>query len=269
MKYVRLLRLHQYYKNLVIFIAILFTGNFFHINDLRLTALGFVALCLVSSANYIINDIHDRKEDRRHPRKKNRPIARGDIGMVEASIIAVLLFAAGYSLAYYLSSFFAYIVAGLFALTQAYTFVLKREPYLDIIVIGINFVMRAVSGAFIIDAEISPWLIICAFFLAVFLAAAKRRADPDTRKYSETEADIAMTTNMSVLILSFTLYTFLKGDHILMLTIPVVTYALYRHMSLAMSGSIVAAKPELAFFDVRLFSSMLLWGAMVFASMYI
>lgn len=175
--YIKLIRPWQWYKNLVIFLAIFFVGEFFHLLLLESVILGFAALSLVSSANYVLNDIIDRKKDRAHPEKKNRPLANGKITLIEAWAIMALMLAAGMLIAYYLGILFFISASGLFIITLAYSLFLKNEPIADILIIAINFVIRAVSGAFIIKVFISPWLILCPFFLALFLVAGKRDAD--------------------------------------------------------------------------------------------
>ena len=174
---IKLLRPQQWYKNVVIFAAMFFSANLLNIGQLKLTILGFISLCLISSTNYIINDIIDCKEDKKHPEKKKRPIASGAIKKWQAIIIAIITFSFAMYNAFYLTEGFFYIIIALFVMTQLYSLFLRNEPFLDIILIGINFVLRAISGTFLINTEISPWLIICAFFLALFLGFGKRIAD--------------------------------------------------------------------------------------------
>lgn len=122
LEWFRLMRVRQWYKNLVIFLAIFFVGHLFKINELWLTFLGFVSLCFVSSANYIINDFIDLKEDRLHPEKKERTLAAGKVGKVKAMILGMLLLVISLLLAEYLGMYFFYAVIFLFALTQIYSF---------------------------------------------------------------------------------------------------------------------------------------------------
>jgi len=280
MDYVRILRVHQWYKNVVIFIALFFTGRFFHVNELYLTFLGFIALCFVSSANYVINDIADRKEDQKHPEKKNRPIASGRVGVFAALVLALVMLAGSILIAWTLTIEFLIIIIALFVLTQVYTFIFRNEAFVDVILIGVFFVLRAVSGAFIIDVDISPWLIVCAFFLALYLGFGKRHADLDLlgRKaarvkkvynvYTKSMIDRITGPLIAILIIAYSLYTFLKADG-LIFTIPVVVYGLYRYLYLIDSQPIVARKPERALLDFRILASVFIWGAIIFSTIYL
>ena len=166
----QLLRAKQWYKNLVIFLAIIFSGNLLNTNMLLTTFLGLICLCLVSSVNYIINDLRDVKKDRLHPEKRLRPIAAWQISQKSAALIAVILALFAFTLAAYLSLKFFFITLALFALTALYTFKLKKIPILDIHMIAINFVLRAIAGALLISVWISPFLILTPFFLSLVLS---------------------------------------------------------------------------------------------------
>ncbi len=278
---IALLRPWQWYKNIVVFIALFFTAQIFNLNELWLTMLGFASLCLVSSANYIINDIIDAKEDRRHPEKRNRPVASGNIKTWQAMIIAAVLLALSLLSAVALSTGFFLAVLSIFIITLIYSLWLKDEPFADVILIGVNFVLRAVSGAFIINVEISPWLIICAFFLALFMGFGKRRADiaflgkdaAKSRKvyrhYTLQQLDLLIASVMATLIIAFAFYTFLKGTNHLIVSLPFVVYGLYRYQFLISSGSEKARHPEMMVRDIRIMLSVLLWGLVVFGSIYI
>lgn len=278
---IKLLRPHQWYKNIVIFAALFFVGDLFNIGQLKLTILGFISLCLISSTNYIINDIIDCKSDRKHPEKKNRPIASGIVKKWEAIIVAIITFSFAMYNAFYLADGFFYIIIALFVMTQLYSLFLRNEPFLDIILIGINFVLRAISGTFLINTEISPWLIICAFFLALFLGFGKRIADLKIlgskakehkivfKYYTEELLKSIVISIIAIIITTYSLYTFFKEGHELILTLPIVVYALFRYLYLINSGSIIARHPDKAFKDIRLILSMLLWGIIVFISLYI
>jgi len=261
---IRLLRPRQWYKNIVIFIALFFTGQFFLLYELKLTILGFISLCLISSANYVINDIIDKKVDRKHPEKINRPIASSKIRVWLAVIIALFLTIISIYLAYLLSINFMLVVTSIFLITLAYSFWLKNEPFIDIILISINFVLRAVSGAFIINVEISPWLIICAFFLSQFMGLGKRIF----RFYSKQMLDGLIMSVMAVLIISYTFYTFLKSESNLIFTLPIVIYGIFRYYYLINTGSSIPRHPEKIFLDLRLMLSVLLWGLIVFLLLY-
>lgn len=269
----KLLRVKQWYKNLVIFLALIFGGLIFDIDAWMIISLGFISLCLVSSSNYIINDILDRKKDRLHPEKQDRPIASGKVSLLEAALISALLLFSGIFLAYSLLPLFALFAGLLFLMGQAYTFALKNEPFADILSISANFVIRAVSGSVLVNLSISPWLILCTFFLALFLATAKRHSDllllkensdkhrPVLKYYSLSLTNILMTVAASLLMISYSLYALLGKHKMLMLSLPFSLYVILRFYYLVESGSPIGRNAELALKDTRLVVGSLLWLA--------
>ncbi len=277
----RLLRPGQWYKNFLIFLPILFSGNLFAIEFLLLTIVGFFALCFVSSGNYIINDIIDIRKDKLHPEKKKRPLVSGKIRIWQAVVLFVFLLTAGIVLAGILNEYFFLSVLALFILTSGYSLFLKNEAFLDIIIIGINFVIRASSGAFIIDVKISPWLIIGVFFLSLFLSAGKRRADSSflgkkalfhknsLKIYSNEITNALMIIATTLLILSYTFYSFLSEHSYLIFTLPFALYLIFRYFSLVYAGSIIARHPEKVFKDWRMMIGLFLWIIVTLIILYL
>lgn len=144
------------------------------------------AFSLVSSAFYLLNDVSDYEADRLHPVKRNRPIAAGLIPRITAVRAALVLFAVGFAYPALVVIFvpsrttaFATMLA--YTVMQClYTGFLKRIPYVDVATLAAGFVLRAVAGAAIIAAYISPWLLVCTFSLSMFLALCKRRSEMET-----------------------------------------------------------------------------------------
>ena len=266
-----LLRVRQWYKNLVILLALIFGGLILDLGSWAFMMLGFFSLCLISSANYIINDIIDRDKDRLHPEKKNRPIASGKISLIEAMLITAILLLGGFSIAYLLSINFTLLAIGLFTLNQVYSFFLKNEPFADILAISTNFVIRAVSGSVLINLSISPWLVLCTFFLALFLGSAKRHSEvlllkesaayhrPVLKYYTIGLTNALMTISASLLMLSYSLYSLLSQHKMLMLSMPFALYVIIRYYSLAENGSPIGRNTELAIRDKGLVIGSLLW----------
>ena len=124
--WVNLLRVRQWYKNLVIFLAVFFSGNLFSPNEIYLTFLGFLSLCLISSSNYIINDFVDLKKDKFHPEKKSRPLVSGKIKLFSAVLVALIFIVISLVLALYLGKIFFYLIVAIFALSQFYNIYLKK-----------------------------------------------------------------------------------------------------------------------------------------------
>src|SRR3989344_1541619 len=142
---VKACRPKQWYKNLVIFIAIFFKGTIFEPSAFITVVAGFFSLCLISSTNYIINDIIDRKKDLINPEKKSRPIAAGKISPLFAVLLAIILFFGSLIIATKLGTYFLMSIITLFVITSIYIIYLKNKIFLDIIIIGILFVIRAIS----------------------------------------------------------------------------------------------------------------------------
>ena len=269
--WVSLLRVRQWYKNLVVFLGIFFVREFFLIDKLYLVILGFIALCLVSSAGYLINDVIDLKKDRLHPEKKNRPLAAGRISVILALVLAVVMFFMGSYLAFSLNQIFFYFVLALFFLTQIYSLILKNIVIADILSIAVLFVIRAISGAYLIQVKVSPWLILCPFFLSLFMSIGKRHADLELLKENAGDArkvlkdyDLNLTNNLMIisttlLIISYSLYSFLSEHENLLYTLPFGLYVIFRFFYLINKGSIIARHPEKVIKDKAMIIGILLW----------
>jgi 4-hydroxybenzoate polyprenyltransferase len=279
-EYLNLIRIRQWYKNLVIFLPLFFVGEVFAHGYLEATLVGFIALCFVSSANYVLNDIIDRKSDREHPEKKMRPLASGKINIASAYIVFLIMLIAGLYIAYTLDLPFLICAIFLFVFTIIYSLFLKKEPVADVLSIAINFVVRAVSGTFIIHTFISPWLIFCPFFLALFLGFGKRNADlrfmktkahahKEVLKYYTLEnTNALMTISTTCLIIAYALYSFSRTTWLL-LTLPFAIYAIFHYYALVQNGSEIARHPEKIYRDWRLMLSIALIMIILFIIFYV
>jgi decaprenyl-phosphate phosphoribosyltransferase len=181
------MRPKQWAKNVLVFVApaaagVLnpFEGTYY----LRLTLVGFVAFCMVSSATYLLNDILDVESDRAHPTKRHRPIAAGIVPVPTAVAVAVVLFAAGVALALFNAGLgsdpnwkLAGVVAGYAVLTTAYSFWLKTIAVVDLVVLSSGFILRLLGGAFAAGVDVSDWFLVISLFGSLFIAAAKRHAE--------------------------------------------------------------------------------------------
>ncbi|MEM9388893.1 MAG: decaprenyl-phosphate phosphoribosyltransferase [Bacteroidota bacterium] len=177
MKYIRLLRVHQWIKNLFIFIPAFFGGVLSEFNVVVSLIQGFLCFSLVASSVYILNDYRDIENDRKHPEKKARPLASGEVTKIQAILILGCLGPLGlvWSYAIDLNFFFCLVIYSL--INIAYSLGLKNISILDIMIVAVGFLLRTISGGFVIGIEISSWLVIMVFLLALFLAFAKRRDD--------------------------------------------------------------------------------------------
>jgi decaprenyl-phosphate phosphoribosyltransferase len=175
--YLKLTRVHHWIKNGFIFIPAFFAGELFQLHNIVQLALGFVAFSLTASSIYILNDYRDIDSDRLHPIKMRRPLASGAIPVKYALYIMFFFFLMGLGLAYVISIDFFFLLAIYFLLNLGYSLGLKNKSIIDILILASGFLIRTISGAFIIDVEITEWLVIMIFLLALFLAFAKRRDD--------------------------------------------------------------------------------------------
>ncbi|PLW80403.1 hypothetical protein C0585_02945 [Candidatus Woesearchaeota archaeon] len=164
----KLIRVTQWYKNLLVFAALFFSGNFLNIDLAITTLLGFFLLSIISSAGYIMNDFIDRKKDSLNPEKKNRVLANGKVSIKLALSISLIFYFLGFILSYVLSVQFFFIVLLIALITIIYSLWLKHCEFLDIILISSNFILRALAGVVLISVVLSPWFFLGIFSLAFF-----------------------------------------------------------------------------------------------------
>ena len=178
---IRLVRPAQWIKNTVVFAAFFFAlgdadqsaGLMSHFGaSLFAIILAASLFCVISSGVYVLNDIADAALDRLHPRKRTRPVASGRIAVSQAWVIGIVLLAAGLVGSLTLGHRFAAAVGAYVALQIAYSFWLKRVALVDVMMIAAGFVLRALAGAVVLNLRISPWLILCTFWLSSWVSAS-------------------------------------------------------------------------------------------------
>jgi 4-hydroxybenzoate polyprenyltransferase len=275
---ITLLRPKQYYKNFLIFAGIVFSGNLLNTALLITSILGFMAFCLASSGQYIFNDIMDREKDKKHPKKRNRPIAAGRVKIPVAAILSALLLVSSILLSFHLKFEFMVAVVAYLVMNFLYSSALKQIVLLDVFVISGGFVLRAIAGCLLLSVAISPWLVVCTLLLALFLALGKRRNEllilgSDAKSHRNTlgeytinAIDQMLSMTASATIVAYSLYTFFSHSN-LMLTIPIVIYALYRYILLINKGNSDAN--ELIFKDRGIVASVLVWILVVLVMLYV
>ena len=173
----RALRPKQWVKNVLVAAAPGAAGVLTQSDSLVKVAMAFVSFCLVSSATYLFNDVGDAEEDRRHPKKRHRPIASGEVSPRTAIACGVVLGLAGLGLAAVVRLEFLAVVAGYIAVTVAYTVWLKHMAVFDIAVVASGFIFRAVAGGVAVDVPISRWFLIVTSFGSLFIVAGKRYSE--------------------------------------------------------------------------------------------
>ncbi|MBN2094502.1 MAG: UbiA prenyltransferase family protein [Candidatus Aenigmarchaeota archaeon] len=277
----RLMRPRQWYKNLFVFAAAFFSGNLFDTHLMALSFIGFVSLCLVSSANYALNDAIDFQRDKLNPEKRIRPIASGKVSRRAGTAFALVLYAIGMSAGYFLGLEFLSILAFFSALTISYSVYFKHVAFLDIIFIGINFVLRAVAGVLIIGVALSPWFFLSLFFLSFYLVLGKRQGEllflgkkapkhkPVLAVYDIEIVRDLMQVFMSCLIILYGLYAFFTERLFLLFLYPFLLYALFRFYYLAKIGHPASRELERAFLDRGFLASAVLFGIGLFLGLYV
>lgn len=252
----RLARPRQWTKNAVVLAALLFA--FGDPTQALETGAGLRALmaallfCLISSGIYAVNDARDVRPDRRHPDKRNRPVAAGEVSVAGALAWGAFWILSGLAGAVALDPRFAAVAATYVLLQMAYTFLLKRWALVDVFVIAFGFVLRAMAGAVVLHVRISPWLLLCTLVLALFLALCKRRSEKtraleaageeptrDTLdRYDRRLLDQLIAITGSATVICYALYTQWPdtvtkfGTARLGLTIPFVLFGCFRYLHL-------------------------------------
>lgn len=297
----------QWIKNLVIFAALVFAGDFFDKELFIKTSLGFVAFSLLASSIYFLNDIVDLKQDRSHPLKKNRPIARGALPIPVAIFISLVGIISSLYLSSLISLFFFLPLVSYFILQVIYTFWLKTIVVADIFSIATGFVLRIYAGVFLVDAHLPVWFLLCVISVSLFLAAGKRRAElaalaknpllqsrKSLNSYSLQLLDSYLAMFATASWVSWALFTFfteeerafyisraippsllnnlplaiLGSGKLLMLTIPLVIFGVMRYLFIIYRGSRAEAPEKVILTDKTLITTVFLWILIVFFVIY-
>ncbi len=295
-------RPRQWIKNFALFGPILLTGQFFNPDLFILTVKAFIIFCMLSSANYLFNDVLDAPKDRKHPFKKFRPIASGIISVPTALFFSGLLLVAGILASLSINTSF-FVMSLVFAgLSYSYTLFLKHVAVVDILVIAFAYFLRVYAGEAATGYHLSIWISLAVFSLSLFLAIGKRRSeltllqnhaggDPrDTRTalghYSEKLLDTYTAMFSNSTWMSYAFYTFLERPPVakwvyrpfldeifptdrkwLMATIPIVLFGIMRYMQLIYEGK--GESPEkILTSDIPLMATVIIWGLFVVGIIY-
>ncbi len=242
------MRCPQWIKNGFVIAPLLFANRFTDPGDCFRTALAFISFCLLSSGIYIINDLRDLNEDRQHPIKRLRPIARGALSTSRAGVLSITLIALSILAGFFLGKLFLLTIILYAILNIAYSLGIKHIAIFDVMTIAAGFLLRIIGGAVAIDVEASHWLLLCTFMISVFLGFTKRRAElisrdtdqPTSRlvlkDYSIGFLDQVISMVTSLTIICYILYTIddrtisVFGSRAMLLTVPSVMYGLFRYL---------------------------------------
>jgi decaprenyl-phosphate phosphoribosyltransferase len=296
---IKLIRPNQWIKNFILFSTVIFNGKLFDPIYLLATLSGFIIFCALSSASYIFNDIIDLKNDRKHPVKKNRPLASGQIKLNTASEIAFILGFFGLIASLVISPSFFFIAAAFVLLHIFYTLFFKNYSILDILSIAFSFILRAYAGEMITGYHLPFWFFLTILFVALFVATTKRHAEllrtgkksrPALFQYQERLLDSYTSMFGSASIIAYSLFTFLEEPprfnpplreflslalpqaidrKWMIVTIPFVMYGLMRYAQLAYEGTQGEQPEKIITSDIPLIVSMLSWGIAIILVLYI
>ncbi len=272
---ITLLRPHQYVKNIFIFAPLVFAFNFSQ-NAFLNAGVAFILFSLLASSIYIFNDYMDIEEDKKHPSKKNRPLASGAISKKTAQLLFSILSLTVLAVAFIFSPPLFFVLGIYFLLNIAYSLKLKHIAIVDIFIISTGFVLRLFAGSLVTDTPLSVWIIIITFLLAIFLALAKRRDDvllslagKETRKnidgYNLEFVNAAMVLMAGVVIVSYLQYTVSAevisriGSEHLFLTTFFVIIAIFRYMQITFVEEKSSSPTKIVLNDRFMQVSILLW----------
>jgi len=238
---IELMRPKEWYKNLVVFLGIFFSIHLFNFNLLLKVFFSFAILCLASGAVYGINDFVDLEKDKKHPTKRKRPLPSGRINKLQAILFILFLLILSVYFSFSLNYLFGLGILIFLLSSLIYTLFLKNIFLLDIIVISINFFLRAFLGAVVIGVVPSLWLIMGTFMLALFLALVKRKGELNIlEKKAKEHRSVLQFYNKNIIdhLIHFTLFSIFvcylmysiiaKADSLMILTVPVATYLIFR-----------------------------------------
>ncbi len=290
-----LLRVRQYYKNVLIFIGIFFSQRLFEITLYDELLIGFVLLCCASSFNYIINDIADIKKDRKHLEKmKKKPLASGELSIMFAVGLIIILGGIFILSIIYLKLSLGFIaIITLMVITgQLYNHFFKRYAFIDIIILSTGYLWRALAGCAIIGEFVSAWLFLAIFEVALFLSIAKRKGDLEflgkekaiehKKVYDQYSAKLLEQFHLitaGALFMTYSLYLIIKfnlyepvifnpNEYLVIFSIPLALYIIMRYMYLTSSKPEIARNTEKAFLDKGIIIAALLLMILLFFSFY-
>ena len=277
--YVELMRPKQWYKNLLLFVGVVFAKELGDPNLLFLAILGFLAFCALSGSVYTLNDIIDRERDRGHPKKRLRPIPSGRVSVGSAAAFSAVLLVAGLAVSLYIDWLFLLVALAYLAEGYSYSLYFKNIVIVDAITLAVGFVIRAYAGTVAVDVPVTPWLVICVFLLALFLAFGKRRHELSLlgdqaenhreilKHYTLHMVEDMMAVSTATLIMAYAMYTFLATTQYMMFTIPFAIFGLLRYTFLVHMAD-KGGEPEQVFKDLPSLINLILWVIAVVLILY-
>ena len=276
-----LLRPAHWVKNVFVLAPLVFAQKLTDPEAVRLALLAFIAFCLASSAVYIFNDIRDRAEDRLHPLKRNRPLAAGTVSVQLAAVLAIAMAAGALGIAVGLGTGFLLVLTTYLVLNQLYSLGLKHVVFLDVMIVSLGFVLRVIAGGLAIDVRVSAWLLLCTFFVALFLAFSKRRHElmllaneasgqrPVLSHYSAAFLDQMINVVTASTVVAYAMYSIspetIEKFHTryLIYTIPMVLFGIFRYLYLIYQRQTGRNPTEAILRDPPFMINILVWATAV------
>ena len=273
---IKAMRPQEWVKNLLVFAGLLFSGQFDELDAILAATVTFAAFCMVASAGYLVNDAHDVEEDRRHPKKRFRPIAAGELSIRSAITLAAVLTVVGLAGSTLLEGpeigglVLAYGVG-----TTLYSYVLKHEVILDVMTIAGLFVLRVLAGAVAVDADASAFLLLCTGMVALVLGFTKRRQEATSELHAGTDSRpvlehysipfldqmVAMVTASTVMSYAiYCVYSPLIGSKMLG-TLPPVIYGIFRYLYLVYDRKDTRSTDAILLSDKGMIGAAVTWVA--------
>ena len=271
------MRPSEWTKNLLVFSGVIFSRSLTDINNLWISLLGFAIFCAASSGVYLFNDLCDLQADREHPVKRNRPLASGSVNINFARVAMLVLFLTATLGSLALNRSFAFVIAIYLLTCIAYSLRLKDIVILDVILIASGFVLRAVSGAVLINVAPSEWLVLCTSMVALLIGFGKRRheivlLEENAQNHRRSLSDYSIEFLNSIMnicaaaaVVTYALYTRADetvariGSNRMLITIPFVVYGVFRYLFLIYKRQAGGDPVQILLHDRPTLLNLLLW----------
>lgn len=282
-EFIKLMRCHHYIKSLLIFLPIIFSKNILNLDLLKTTILGAIAFCLMSSIVYIINDIMDVESDRKHEKKKFRPIASGKVSIKSACILAIILLIISVFINIYIKAniISCIIFYGYLFMNILYSIKLKHIPIIDIVILAFGFLLRVLYGSEITGIAISNWLYLTILAFSFYMGLGKRRNEfkkmgNEGRKvlqyYNKSFLDSNMYMCMAIGIVFYSLWcidinTAINGFVNIIWTVPLVMIICMKY-SLNVEGDSLGDPVDVILGDKILMLMAFIYAIIMFVAIY-
>ena len=281
------MRPRQWIKNTFVLIAVVFGQRLYDMGAVIWSLGAFCIFCFLSSAVYLLNDVADYEKDREHPTKRNRPIASGRLPKSVALGVALVFAVGSVGLSLAINEVFAALAVSYLLLNLLYSFCLKHVVILDVLMVAMFFVLRAVAGAAAINVPISHWLLICTFLLALFISLSKRRHElvllennASAHRASLTEYSAYLLDQMIGVVTASTLMAYIlytvdartisvfESDHLLY-TVPSVIFGIFRYLYLIHQKGEGGNPDRILLSDRPFLINILVWAGIVGVVIYL